>query len=523
MAAVGGGEGEARCRISDASSIEQLFECREVPTWGEQLTARAFVVSLVLGFFLSFIVMKLNLTTGIIPSFNVSAGLLGFFFVKTWTKILDKSGFLKQPFTRQENTVIQTCVVACSGIAFSGGFGSYILGMSKNVSTDFGEEDNELNTKDPQIGWMIAFLFTVSFIGLFSVVPLRKIMILSYKLTYPSGTATAHLINSFHTSQGALLAKRQVSFLFKSLGGSFLWSFFQWFYTGGSDCGFGSFPTFGLEAYKNRFYFDFSTTYIGVGMICPYMINVSLLLGSVISWGILWPYISTKKGVWYDSKLHDSSLQGLNGYKVFISIAMILGDGLFHFLAVLSRCSYDVYTKCSPSRDVSPFTDQPLYESTVTSFDDRRRAKVYRGIAALGVHGFSTLPRNCLSFCFAFFLAAMAINGIREVARHKKWRFHSYVPSAMGMAVPFYLGSYFTIDMCVGSLILLLWEKRDKRQADAFAPAVAAGLICGDGIWSLPASLLAIAKVKPPICMKFLSWSDNFKLEALISHPSASF
>lgn len=28
-------------------------------------------------------------------------------------------------------------------------------------------------------------------------------MILDYKLTYPSGTATAVLINSFHTPQGA--------------------------------------------------------------------------------------------------------------------------------------------------------------------------------------------------------------------------------------------------------------------------------------------------------------------------------
>jgi hypothetical protein len=48
--------------------------------------------------------------------------LLGFFFVKTWTKLLSKSGFLTQPFTRQENTVIQTCVVAASGIAFSGNY-----------------------------------------------------------------------------------------------------------------------------------------------------------------------------------------------------------------------------------------------------------------------------------------------------------------------------------------------------------------------------------------------------------------
>ncbi|EYU25659.1 hypothetical protein MIMGU_mgv1a018719mg, partial [Erythranthe guttata] len=101
------------------ASTEKTFEGTEVPTWQKQLTVRAFVVSFVLGILFTFIVMKLNLTTGIIPSLNVSAGLLGFFFVKTWTKFLEKSGLLKQPFTRQENTVIQTCVVATSGIAFS--------------------------------------------------------------------------------------------------------------------------------------------------------------------------------------------------------------------------------------------------------------------------------------------------------------------------------------------------------------------------------------------------------------------
>lgn len=66
-------------------SLERTFERMEVPSWRKQLTVRAFVVSFVMSVLFSFIVMKLNLTTGIIPSLNVSAGLLGFFFIKTWT------------------------------------------------------------------------------------------------------------------------------------------------------------------------------------------------------------------------------------------------------------------------------------------------------------------------------------------------------------------------------------------------------------------------------------------------------
>ncbi|XLR15587.1 hypothetical protein HN51_036565, partial [Arachis hypogaea] len=126
---------------------------------------------------------------------------------------------------------------------------------------------------------------------------------------------TANLINGFHTPKGAELAKKQVSKLGRFFSISFLWSFFQWFFTAGDDCGFSSFPTFGLQAYKNKLYFDFSATYVGVRMICLYIINVSLLIGGILSWGIMWPLIANKKGDWYDAKLKPSSLEGLQGYK----------------------------------------------------------------------------------------------------------------------------------------------------------------------------------------------------------------
>jgi hypothetical protein len=109
-----------------------------------------------------------------------------------------------------------------------------------------------------------------------------QIMIVDYKLTYPSGTATAYLINGFHTPQGAKLARwiysnvhlysilwntnckvyrcffcsfyrKQVKKLGTFFVLSFVWGFFQWFYTANSDeCGFQQFPSLGLQAYNNR-------------------------------------------------------------------------------------------------------------------------------------------------------------------------------------------------------------------------------------------------------------------------------
>ncbi|KAM0923804.1 hypothetical protein ACQ4PT_005318 [Festuca glaucescens] len=662
-------------------SVEWAFAAQAVPTWREQLTFRAFVVSFFLAIMFSVIVMKLNLTTGIIPSLNVSAGLLGFFFVRLWTGAIERAGFLKQPFTRQENTVIQTCVVSAYGIAFSGGFGSYLFGMSEVIAKIDAETNTPDNVKDPQIGWMIGFLFLVSFVGLFALVPLRKIMIVDYKLTYPSGTATAYLINGFHTPEGARLAKKQVRTLGKFFSFSFLWGFFQWFYTAGDSCGFSSFPTLGLQAYKNRFYFDFSPTYVGVGMICPHIVNVSVLLGGILSWGLMWPLIHNKRGSWFSADLGDGNLQGLQGYRVFISIAMILGDGLYNFVRVLYR-TISAFLTMVRENNTNPVFDEVSAAPTGEglSFDEERRmevflkdqipkpvayagyaavaavsiatlpqifpelkwyfillvyvfapvlafcnaygsgltdwslastygklaififgawagashggvlvglaacgvmmsivatasdlmqdfktgyltlasprsmfisqvigtamgcviapcvfwlfyksfdvgkdgseypapyATVYRNMAILGIEGFSKLPKNCLTLCYVFFAAAIMINLIRDTVPSKIAKF---IPLPMAMAIPFYIGSYFAIDMFVGTVIIFVWSKVNRAKAEAFGPAVASGLICGDGIWSLPQSILALAKVKPPICMKFLSRTVNARVDTFLGN-----
>lgn len=111
----------------DGAALEKAFENTEVPSWKNQITVRSMVTCFVLSFVFNVIVCKLNLTTGVIPSLNVAAGLLGFAMVKAWTAVVQKCGLLRQPFTRQENTVIQTCIVASSGIAFSS---TYTLSLS---------------------------------------------------------------------------------------------------------------------------------------------------------------------------------------------------------------------------------------------------------------------------------------------------------------------------------------------------------------------------------------------------------
>ncbi|KAG5078407.1 hypothetical protein JHK82_057102 [Glycine max] len=79
-------------------------------------------------------------------------------------------------------------------------------GTTYELSGVENEGNNPGAIKEPGFGWMTGFLFVVCFVGLFVLIPLRKIMIVDLKLTYPSGLATAVLINGFHT-QGDKMAK----------------------------------------------------------------------------------------------------------------------------------------------------------------------------------------------------------------------------------------------------------------------------------------------------------------------------
>jgi drug/metabolite transporter (DMT)-like permease len=44
-------------------------------------------------------------------------------------------------------------------------------------------------------------------------------------------------------------------------------------------------------------------TFVGAGMICSHLVNLSLLLGAVVSWGIMWPLIKGLKGEWFPASM----------------------------------------------------------------------------------------------------------------------------------------------------------------------------------------------------------------------------
>jgi len=128
-------------------------------------------------------------------------------------------------------------------------------------------------------------------------------------------------------------------------------------------------------------------------------------------------------------------------------------------------------------------------------------AKVYRAMAVLASEGVAeALPAHCGPLSLAAFLATLALNVARDAAPR---RISAWLPVPMAVGIPFYLGAYIAVDMCVGSAINLLWAWRDADGHAALGTAVAAGMLVGDGVWTVPASLLAMLDVQPPMCMGF--------------------
>lgn len=416
-------------------------------------------------------------------------------------------------------------------------------------------------------------------------------------------------------------------------------------------------------SYCGRFYFNFNPSYVGYGLISPHIVNCSVFLGSVISCGFLWPFITKQAGDWYPDNLSSSDFRGLYGYKVTIAISIILGDGLYNlvkiFLAIareicnvqskqcdlpvqalqddenskqlmdeklqteiflkdsiptwfavsgyvvlaaistaavptifpqlkwylvlacyflapaiafcnsygmgltnlnlaptygkialfifaslvgsdggviagLAACGIIMSIVCSAadlmqdlksgyltlSSPRSMFVSQLIGVALGcviapltlwlfwTAFDigdpdgeyKNPLAIIFREMAILGIEGFTALPQHCLEFCCAFFFAALSINLLKDVTPTHVSKF---IPIPMAMAAPFYIGAYFGVDMFIGTATLFVWQRINRREADDYAVAVASGLICGDGIWSIPSAVLSILRIDPPICMSF--------------------
>lgn len=101
-------------------SVEKAFEVQPQPGFWGQVTLRAMLVSALLGAVFCFMILRIQMTVGIVPSFNMPTTILSFFVLKCLISLMKSCGMATAPFTRQENMFVVTSVNNCINIALSG-------------------------------------------------------------------------------------------------------------------------------------------------------------------------------------------------------------------------------------------------------------------------------------------------------------------------------------------------------------------------------------------------------------------
>ncbi|KAG5607006.1 hypothetical protein H5410_028498 [Solanum commersonii] len=231
--------------------------------------------------------------------------------------------------------------------------------------------------------------------------------------------------------------------------------------------------TFGSQTYAKRLYFDFSSTYVGVGMLFPYMVI------AIVSWAFMWPTIETKKDDWYSAHLSATSLHGIyrNCHDAWLVMvfSMLVASPQINYgkiailtfsywvglensgvIAGLASCGLMMSIQDTQLLPRSMFLSQLVGTPLVFwIFNSAYRLADPEGsyeLPYLASKSTQKLPQPLyflLCRCYSHQPSDSTAGGFET-----RYRIYRFIPSPMCMAIPFYLGGYYAIDMCLGSLIL---------------------------------------------------------------------
>ncbi len=244
----------------------------------KHLTVRAIVTGILLG--------------AVLTPCNVYSGLkIGWSFNISIIALLMASGFwavlarfqIGKPFNAGEGNITQTTASSSANI-ISGGLVAPIPALAM------------LSGGNLPAGPLIAWVGAVSFLGIWVAWYLRASLILRSGLAFPTGRATAEtLLEIFGQGREAALKLRML-IASAVLAGTLKWLDGGWLSLPRPSLGFllpvsGKLSGFGGISAKNlTFTLDPSLMLAGFGAIIGLRAGVSLLLGGILSWGLLGPW-----------------------------------------------------------------------------------------------------------------------------------------------------------------------------------------------------------------------------------------
>lgn len=275
------------------------------PLAGEkQLTFRAVATGCLMAIIVSMFNIYLGLNIGWTVGGSLLAAILGFAFFAVVSPS-DKLSVL-------ETNIAQTAGSGGGSMASAGGFVAPIPAMFA------------LGYDIPLWG-LFLWSMSVAYLGVFFAVPLRAQYVDIEKLRFPTGTATANTILSlFAKAEEAVMKARVLLWVAVAAGIYTLGTHFvpemqapplhDWLPIGA----LGVAAAWSFSLYLGPMLF-------GAGFLIGNRVSISLLLGAVVSWGIIGPLV--KDTGWAPGSIM-SYTEGARGWILWPGVAIMVGDAL---------------------------------------------------------------------------------------------------------------------------------------------------------------------------------------------------
>jgi putative OPT family oligopeptide transporter len=282
-----------------------------------QLTARAVIAGMLLGGFLSLSNLYVALKTGWSIGVSITSAILAFSIFA----ILFRLKIVRKHFGMLENNIMQSTASA-AGYMTGGGTVAAIpalMMINENFRMGMG-------------GWQMFFwIAAIGMMGLVMSIPMKAQMINIEQLRFPTGIATAETLRALHGAEGAGGKGKAGLLAWGGVAGAVVafWrdAKFSWLTNLPEKIKIPGVTLAGRPLSDYTLSFEGSLIMVGAGAIMGFRAAWSMLLGALINYGVLAPWLYSRGVI--DPRL---GYKHIVAWGVWFGSAMILTCGLTAFV-----------------------------------------------------------------------------------------------------------------------------------------------------------------------------------------------
>jgi uncharacterized oligopeptide transporter (OPT) family protein len=306
-----------------------------------QLTVRAVIAGMVIGALMCLSNLYVVLKTGWSLGVTVTACILAY----AAFGVLRSLRLTREGFSVLENNAMGS-VASAAGYMTGGGNMAAIPALLV------------LTGMRPDPGWMFAWFAVIAALGVFAAIPIKRQLINIEQLPFPTGTATAETIRSMHGVGGGSEKARMLTWA--AIGGAVIaflrdakaaWIPFNLPKSISLPFGYGGHP-----AAAWTLSIDGSLILTGAGAIMGFRTGWSLLLGAVVTYGVLAPAM-VARGV-----ISAVSYKVIVQWTLWPGAAILLSSGLLSFAFQWRSVARSFSGLLSLFRKQNAAADDPLRE-----------------------------------------------------------------------------------------------------------------------------------------------------------------